>query len=401
MKKKHETFFGFAVILLVAIFAIAGCGNPSGGGGDDDLSQRAFSVSGKFTKSGEAGSGDVEFSLKSDAASGGRSAVRAVTAESYTISGVLEDGDITIRLKGSYDPNKGTWSVSANSSQIIYTLDGRVDSTGKSQGSTATIVVKSGVEWVPFVFPITEETVAISGTAVDGESGVAASAQGWWKTSGSDNGYSWDVSVLLSPWKVKGTVTTTFPNGTVTPDDIEWSIVEIAGSGAGPYEIYYTWPEYVMTSENLAKAASQCVFGNQTSVVAVTLEQAAGTSPSPLGPWVYYESTTGGTWWCGFTTAQVETFFALNYWKTWASSNGVIKANKYGAVKVSFNNAAAPTSFNMINLVQAGSPDEYEYIRSFDTLAELKTATLVEEHDWDYSSYPPIEGGVAVQTLTR
>jgi hypothetical protein len=411
MKKKHGIFFGFAVILFAAIFTIAGCGNPAGGDDDEDGSnppQSSFSVSGKFTKSGGAGSGEVAFSLKSDAASAGR----AVTAESYTIGGVLEDGDFTIRLKGSYDPNKGTWSVSAKSSAIIYTLDGSVDSEGNSRGSTATIAVKSGDEWVPYVFPIKEDAQTVTvpdADAVNGENGIPAFAQGWWKLIGSGGGYSWNASVLLSPWKIKGTITTTDPNGTVFLDEIEYSLVEIvSGSGKGPYVIYYTWPEYVMTTENLAKAASQCLFGNENSVTPLTNEQAdqlfngSGMPGSPpKQPYVWYNTNTDTTYWSGFTTDQIDTFFEQNYWKKWATAQGVTQSNKYGASKVSFNDDTAPTSFSITNLVQVGSSEEWYYTHSFGTLKALKAATLVEEYEWDWATNPPKKGDVSVQTLKR
>jgi hypothetical protein len=35
MKKRHGVFFGFAVLLITAIFTLAGCGS-NGAGGDDD-----------------------------------------------------------------------------------------------------------------------------------------------------------------------------------------------------------------------------------------------------------------------------------------------------------------------------------------------------------------------------
>jgi hypothetical protein len=35
MKRKHGVFFGFAVLLVAAMFTLAGCGDGAGGGGDE------------------------------------------------------------------------------------------------------------------------------------------------------------------------------------------------------------------------------------------------------------------------------------------------------------------------------------------------------------------------------
>ncbi|MDR1507752.1 MAG: hypothetical protein LBI67_11680 [Treponema sp.] len=406
MRKKYLFVLGMPLCLLALSLAFAGCSNPAGGG---DLSQRSFSVSGKFTKSGGAGSGDVEFDIKSDAFSGGL----AVSAESYTVSGILKDGAITMWLTGSYDPVKGAWSVSAKSSLIIYTLDGSVDSNGNSLGVLATIAVKSGNEWVPYVFPITEQNVTIADAgATNGEDGVPALAQGWWRASGSNSsGNSWSGSVLLSSWKAKGTVTSTY-QGVDIPNEVEYSIVEIAsGSGAGPYTVYWASLEYVMTPENFAKAVSQCLYGNETSVTALTTVQmgqllsGGGISGSPSIPWVGYDDATGIQVWCGFTEAQMDTFYAQNYWKKWAALKGIAKANKYGASRIEFDNAAAPSSFSITNLVKEGSPNIYNYTYSFGTLTELKAeaVNLVPEHDWVWpdGSGEPTDEGVAIITLTR
>jgi hypothetical protein len=175
MKRKHGVFFGITVLLMAVMFTMTGCNNGNSGDGDGGDENNgggggAFSVSGSFNKSEAAGSGEVKFEVKSNDAFG-----RAVSADSYTISGALEDGDLTIRLKGSYDPNAGNWSVSAKSSSIIYTINGNVNSAGVSQGSSATIAVKSGEEWIPFIFPIRESAVNIPGTAKEGIAGVLPS----------------------------------------------------------------------------------------------------------------------------------------------------------------------------------------------------------------------------------
>jgi hypothetical protein len=411
MKKKPGTFFGFTVILLAAIFTIA-CKNPAGGdgggnstdgdggGGANDPPQRSFSVSGKFTKSGDAGSGEVKFNLKSDTASAGR----AVTAGSYTISGLLEDGAFLIRLKGSYDPNKGTWSVSARSSTIIYTLDGSVDSAGNSRGSTATIVVAG----VPYVFPIAEQGVTISEGDVNTEyedEGVPAFAQGWWQAAGPGE----NVSFLVSPWKIKYTKTKTDGPHGMDVKEVEYTLLEITGSGAGPYTAIYTWPEYKKTSANLAKAAGKYLFGKEDSVTALTDEQAkpgAHYIPQEGEKYVYYDETSGSTRWGGFTRDQLEKFFAEDYWKKWLLNDADPDSitPMYGASRVSFNSATAPTSFSLVDLVKVDNPQQgWEYTHDFESLAALEAAVtnLVEKHKWKEKDGSWEDRGPDVQTLTR
>jgi hypothetical protein len=115
---KKGRFFVTGMLAAALTFGVlsAACKNGTSPG-NDDPPELAFSVSGTFTRTDTSGNNEVKFEVKSDAA---RSALgRAVTTDSYAISGALEDGSLTIRLKGSYDPNSGKWSVSAKSSAVI------------------------------------------------------------------------------------------------------------------------------------------------------------------------------------------------------------------------------------------------------------------------------------------
>ncbi|MDR1931436.1 MAG: hypothetical protein LBQ57_01310 [Spirochaetales bacterium] len=60
MKRKHGVFLGFAVLLIAAMMSGCDTGGDDGGGDPGTL---AFSVSGSFTKSSEAGGGEVKFDL--------------------------------------------------------------------------------------------------------------------------------------------------------------------------------------------------------------------------------------------------------------------------------------------------------------------------------------------------
>jgi hypothetical protein len=417
--KRRSLFAGFAVLLIAAIFTLAGCDIGTGGDGHKETetetetdgyketdTRRAFSVSGSFTKSGTSNDGTVNFNLKSDKAqSSANSVSRAVaTADSYTLSGVLEDGDIKIRLKGSYDPNTGNWTVSANSSFIIYTLNGSVNSVGVSQGSSATIAVynEGTEEWVPYFFPVTEESVSVPAwtEASDGVTGgVPSFMQGYWHSNHSYGGYTDSISILVSDWKVAVSGTTTSPYGN-RPIDQNWTLLEIDDKTGGVYEIIGCYPYYVETSDDLADAAEEYLGLSNGAITAAASNPFGGGSP-PDGRWVYYTASGGYSYWGGFSSAEydkLDVFWGTGGWEKWAADNSVTKANKYIAAKITYSG----NSFGMINLVGiANASQPWDQTYDFPTLADLKAATLVEERNWEWN-YPELEDtGVAVRTFTR
>jgi hypothetical protein len=118
---------------------------------------------------------------------------------------------------------------------------------------------------------------------------------------------------------------------------------------------------------------------------------------------VYYDNTKTSTWWGGFDSAQMDQLYGQNYWEKWASENSITKVNKYGASKITFNSASAPTSFDMVNLVKvANAESPYSYTYYFNSLAELQAAELVEEYTWEQSSGGgELKKKDSVQTFTR
>ncbi|MDR1863087.1 MAG: hypothetical protein LBQ67_04105 [Treponema sp.] len=414
--------------MAAAIFTLAGCDTGINPGGGDSV---AFSVSGSFTKTGgAAGSGEVKFDLKRDAAG-------------HTLSGVLEDGDLTIRLKGSYDPNTGRWSVSARSSNIMYTLDGIVDRAGKLQTANATIMVKSGAgvneTWSPYFFPVTEGAVSIpnAGTAVDGETGgVPAVWQGnWYSYKNYGGGYTASINVLISDWNASVSGISKSPYGS-KPIAENYTLIELTGSGNGPYEYIGCYPDYVMTSERFA-AAVRSHLGPSVTVTAdtgpgvgiiineagsssswsadVSVDVGSGTIiweiPMPIGRIGPPEEVTppdievpeGDRLDADAAWEKLDEFWSTGGWEQWAANNGVEQANRYVKARITFTGSNS-NSFNMINMVAVENPSKpWEYTYIFPTLAALKVAeaTLVEEHDWDESTWPPTNKGVEVMTFTR
>jgi len=159
------------IIALVAVigFTMAGCKNGTTSSNPDDPvlppPPPGFSVSGKFNKSV---SEEVKFKLTetTEALSVLKTrSARAVSTEKV-ISGVIDDGDFTIRLSGIYNSDTGSYTASASASIIRYTINGVIDESGDSIGSTATLLVKDGEIWKATTYVITESKapVTIAGT---------------------------------------------------------------------------------------------------------------------------------------------------------------------------------------------------------------------------------------------
>jgi hypothetical protein len=403
MKRKRFFVAGMLAALTFGIIS-AGCDNATSPGSDPgDPGTRAFYVSGSFTKTGGAGSGGVKFDLTSNAASSSASIMgRAITADSYTIGGVVDGGDLTIRVKGSYDPNTGIWSVSGKSDLMIYTLDGSVNSAGVSQGTSATLAIKSGDEWIPYIFPVKEEVVSITGTPVDSlEGGVPSFGQGYWYANmNHGGGYSTSLSVLISEWRVKVTGTSTSPGGS-SPIEDAWTLIECRELGNGTYEIIGCYPEYEMTQDNYIKAGADYLDIDSNNITVLTT-QPGMDGQWPSGRWVYV-SDDGSTWMGGFSQAEykkLEVFWATGGWEKWAASHSVPPENRYVKAKITYN--SSKTSFDMVNMVAvANHSAPWNYTSTFSSLAALKEATLVEAQDWEWSANPPTSKGVDKITFRR
>jgi hypothetical protein len=390
--------------LVAVVLAFAGCSNPSGGG---DPSPLEFSVSGSFTKSGGAGSGTVKFKVASDAASSKSIIGRAITAESYAIIGVLEDGALTIGLSGSYDPTTGNWSVSAKSTNIIYTLNGNVDSEGFSQGCSAAIAVKSGNEWVPYFFTVTEGDVTITDeddAEESDESDLPSFALGYWHSTSSD-GYGYlSLGVLVGAWKadVRGTYTNEY--GT-QPINQNWTVLEFEDEGNNSYGVIACYPEYVMTSTNFASALSAYLgvsvkgcstmeeFYTYTGTGWAVYVEGDSTQSHSISIKMPEGSSTGST--------KLSVFLATGGWEKWAAENSISQANRYTKARMKYT---GQTKFEMNQLVRIADPSEpWDQTYTFGSLAALKAveASLVPEHNWMWETETPEDLGVNTMTFKR
>jgi hypothetical protein len=107
MKKKHGVFFGFAVLLIAAIFTLAGCDNGTGGGDDNNNNNNNNNNNG-FTAGWPPASVLTAYGL---------SAISAPTDATNVEYQVVDDGvndGLLINFHGSsaHDTVIGTWFTS-------------------------------------------------------------------------------------------------------------------------------------------------------------------------------------------------------------------------------------------------------------------------------------------------
>ena len=117
-------------LLAASLFIFTGCDSSGGGGGGNGDPE--FSVNGSFTSGG-----DTSY-YKANKAKGGRGVFsRAVGDDtSIPLEGTLDDGDITFKLKGSYDTVTESYTLSSASTYVRYTINS--DPAGTTSASIAT-----------------------------------------------------------------------------------------------------------------------------------------------------------------------------------------------------------------------------------------------------------------------
>lgn len=289
---KNIKLLGIIALIAIIGFGAAACGD--GGGPEDEFfpqiqqlppAETLFSVSGTFEK---APGQEVSFELSSGSALSSVSyrSARAIDAASYAISGILEDGDILFRLKGTYDPIRRTYTVSAASSNIRYTINGAVDSSGNSLGSIATLAVKTGETWNTYTVPITEGAVAIDESKEEAEEveggGIPAFARGWWYYS-----YSWvrsiEINCLVSEWSITGDAVITEGNE-MSYESQKMTVAEINSLGGNAWDVVFAYPVYQGTDAQIDAAVT--AYKNEKNLGTVT-KLSGNPWPQVSYPYIY------------------------------------------------------------------------------------------------------------------
>ena len=119
--KRKRMFKVIAVIAFSVIigFVLTACPEPGSPG---------FTISGSFAA--QNGSGNAVFFASESA---NRSARTIIAADEILLEGLLQDGDITFRLQGSYDQGTKIYTLSAAGSFFRYSISGNLNNVNDSK----------------------------------------------------------------------------------------------------------------------------------------------------------------------------------------------------------------------------------------------------------------------------
>jgi hypothetical protein len=419
MKTKRFLIFGLPAVLLALGLAVCDTGGADTVDTDDGYAKKAFSLAGSF-------SGKF-FKLASNGFSS--FAAAAFTAEDFTVEGTLEDPDndgLLIRLRGNYDPNTGNWSVSARQDaggedEVIYTIDGIIDSNGGWRGGGATVVEPDSDnegEWLPAFFAVTEDgdtDWGSKGTPVDGrtEGGMPPAMQGYWSAAWEKDipGTGGEIlrttmQCLVSDWKIKVTGRRVSPYEDTFIGQNQ-NIVEITETD-GVYDVISCYVEYPqIPTTNFVKALADWLGLEEEDITILTSKPLPGEEPEGL--WVLGSMNSFNAEIGGFDAIQqreILSFYMANGWDAWAANNdieGDVKFTKYR-----FSTASNGDVLNMIRMVQQSSDYPLYPTGAFDSLAALEAAKedeyyplRMEEKYVDTGAEKPVSVGVLTVPFTR
>jgi len=364
-------------IALVAVigFTMAGCKNGTTSSNPDDPvlppPPPGFSVSGKFNKSV---SEEVKFKLTetTEALSVLKTrSARAVSTEKV-ISGVIDDGDFTIRLSGIYNSDTGSYTASASASIIRYTINGVIDESGDSIGSTATLLVKDGENWKTTTYVITEAPVTISGTAVDSVAGgLPEFARGVWKFIDSSDDVTSDNTLTVNQWDVNYFLVTTYGDERTT-DVQRYSVVKIDNSGDN-YDVIFAFPLYKGTKAQVAAAVKEFFSANGITIPEADLSESKPDASTLFFGIDNFNNESFDVYDVRFncvTEAQwkvVDKFYRTNAVDAYLIRAGVAPTTWFGKYRITFSNGNAKLTWTPYMTMSAST---------FETLAEAEALTV-------------------------
>ena len=184
-----QAFFRITVVLFAVVVSMLACKNPAGQGG---LAIKSLTIAGTFDA--VHGGGTAQFSAANVSAGSGR----AIGSTDYELAGLLEDGDITIKLKGNYNSATKTYSLSAAADTIglRYTISGTFNNYGIAETGKAVVQVRGpGDVWTTTEVPVTTQPTAIpiiedGSTIDDTPGGIPLAWRGIWRDSADASYYA-------------------------------------------------------------------------------------------------------------------------------------------------------------------------------------------------------------------
>jgi hypothetical protein len=325
--------------------------------------------------------------------------MRSVAAEddiSYPLEGVLEYDDVLVRLRGSYAPNSGNWSVSARygegDSDAVYTFDGNggyEDAPLRKAG--ATVMMPDGGnpgEWRPAFFPVTESGTAWSpnGEVNDSvtEGGMPPEMHGYWSAS-------WDMPILssgtihmtmqclISDWKITATGrrVSTYEDRVIKQNQ---NIVEIEEVSEGVYNVISCYLEYQERAVTLKAALTEWLGLGKDGITVWDGEE------KPNGPWIKDNQGMPYPETGGFSDKQweeVQSFYAANGWEIWVANNTALWEGLHpnGPI-VKYAKYQFSSDGDHLNMTKMVEGTDQWYADTFYDLGSAQEKAVELEHKW-------------------
>jgi hypothetical protein len=324
--------------------------------------------------------------------------MRSVAAEddiSYPLEGVLEYDDVLVRLRGSYAPDTGNWSVSARygegDSGAVYTFDGYGGYEGapvRKAGATVLMPDPGNEgEWLPAFFPVETGAWSPDGEANDSvtEGGMPPAMHGYWSAA-------WDMPILaggdiihmtmqclISDWKIMATGrrTYTYEDRVIKQNQNILSIEPVAG---GAIDVISCYLEYQEDAANLKAALTDWLGLGEDGIKVWDGEE------KPNGPWIKDNPGMPYPETGGFSDKQweeVQSFYAANGWEAWAASSedwATAHPNGPRTLFLKYRFQLGGDALNMTKMVWG--TEWYAGLNDITSLEDLNTYVTDLEHQW-------------------
>ena len=204
---RRNVFKLFAITALAVIigFGVTGCGEDDNGKKiekNSGLQKKNLTISGTFpSQNGGASDAKFQATTVTTGVSAKVSSRAAIGADDYALEGLLEDGDIIFKLKGSYNTVTKTYTLSAAASFLRYSISGNFTDAGIAQTGKVTVQINnnptdpSAGTWETYEVVVTPtKTAEITGSAhPDTETalnnGIPSNLQGIWRDPADSNFY--------------------------------------------------------------------------------------------------------------------------------------------------------------------------------------------------------------------
>jgi len=195
--KNNIGIFGIIAVSAIIGLLMAACDNGLLEEIIEKLQAENLTIAGTFASQ----NGGIEAKFSAKAGTGARSLARAIHETDFSLDGLLEDGDITFRLKGSYNSETKTYTLSAASSFLRYIIYGEFDTSGIATTGTATVQVNNNPldpasgEWTTTEIAVTTTGTApeidASGEIIDETpGGIPANMRGIWRDASDASFYA-------------------------------------------------------------------------------------------------------------------------------------------------------------------------------------------------------------------